>query len=501
MRTKKALFNILGSLINRLIGIFIAFFIAQKILINYGAEINGKISIIRQILKYLSLLEMGIGGSAIYLLYSALSDINVDKIKKILLESKNNYKKSGIYFSIGLFSLILFYTIKINNSKITIDSEMMALFLILSSNIILDFFIFSKYKVLLLANQEEYIISLSNTIQLIFNFLFSWLMIEKRYSIIAVQCGFFFSYLLRSIIIFYYSNRKYKDYFDFDAIKPSKLISQKKDVMWYEITWLVLSSSSLIIMSINYSYKEISVYAVYMMVIGNIGLFISIFNNSLTGGFGELLAQNKRKRFLDIYIQFEFGYLMLASYVFSTTYHLIQPFIDIYTYRVEDINYSNPLLVKLLIVLSLLNCYRVPTSKVIEVTGGYKKTVKSTKIICFIVIVSSFILGKISFEVILLGSILGYLLRIVIQVRYFISLEFKNSFKVINNILIPTLAFILSYFLIVSENFIVENYTEWIELAIKVSLKNLFIFIIITAIFNKLFFKSIMSRLRLICKF
>lgn len=57
MRTKKAILNIIASLLLQVIVLICGFIVPKLIITNFGSKVNGLISSITQFLAYISLLE------------------------------------------------------------------------------------------------------------------------------------------------------------------------------------------------------------------------------------------------------------------------------------------------------------------------------------------------------------------------------------------------------------------------------------------------------------
>ena len=93
MREKKAIINILTSLVLQFV-VLLSGFIVRKIIIQvYGSDVNGLIASITQFLGYITLLESGIGPVIKAALYKPISSKNKEEIKNILFSSEKFFRK------------------------------------------------------------------------------------------------------------------------------------------------------------------------------------------------------------------------------------------------------------------------------------------------------------------------------------------------------------------------------------------------------------------------
>lgn len=501
MRTRNSIYNIVFSLIHKVSTILFGFIVAKLILITYGSAINGMLASIRQFISYLTLLEMGIAGASIYALYKPLSENDDAQISKILVEAKRYYFKSGIAFTVGCVILSIIYPFIVSNSTIK-HTTIFLIFLILSVSTAMDFFAFAKYRVIFTADQKEYIISICNIIYLITYSILTILVIKANLSIIIMQLTIVIAYFIRSGILFFFYRKIYGKRFDLTVKSDKRLVTQKSAAMIHEISWLVLSSMPMVVMTFFYSFNQISVYSVYNMIVSNIVIIISIFNSAFTAGFGELLSKQQYNRFSELYHQFEFMYFSISGFLLLCTLQLIQPFVDIYTQGITDVSYNNKTLVIFMILLGISNSFRVPSSIIIGITGSYKQTIKPTVIVTIICIILSSAFAFINFELILVGSIISYIIKGIVFMRCSDKLSIGyNLNKSIKNIIISIIIFVITFY---STTFLVDNnalsYFKWIQNSMKVTIGNIIFYIVLMILLNRDLTLSVFRRFKLLGK-
>ena len=73
MRTKKALYNSITSLLLQVITAIFGLILPSMMIRSFGSEANGAVASISQFLGYISLIEAGVGGVARAALYGPLA--------------------------------------------------------------------------------------------------------------------------------------------------------------------------------------------------------------------------------------------------------------------------------------------------------------------------------------------------------------------------------------------------------------------------------------------
>ena len=203
---KNVIFSAIAQIITMICG-----FIVPKIMLNYyGSEINGLVSSITQVMTYIALIEGGLSGASIFALYKPIADNNTKQISLVVSTSKSLYKKAGY---IGLMVSIIVgvcYPLVIKTNLLSYQ-EIFFLFIIIACTTILDFFILGKYRALLSANQDEYILSISTMIQIIVNALCVSLFSYLGFNIVIVRLIALSSLLARVLVIYIACKKKYKD--------------------------------------------------------------------------------------------------------------------------------------------------------------------------------------------------------------------------------------------------------------------------------------------------
>ena len=471
MRKKNAFKNVIIAILYRILTVVSGFLISKIILTSFGSGINGFISSCKQLISYLVLLEMGITGSSTYSLYGPLYNNDIKKTNKILYLVKKSFIKTGIVFI--FFSLIIsvFYAFYARSNGINYFIAF-SLFLILSSTTALDFLFLSKFKVLFVASQKEYIVNIANIIYTIFYIIFIVIANHFSLNIVIIESMAIVAYFIKFTYLGLEYQKKFSKEYSFSDDKNDSdvVLLQKNDVMIHEICWLVLSSFSLIVINFMYGLNDTSVYAVYYMIIGNLQALLAVFYSAVLSGFGSLLAKKMYDKFRDTYEVFEIMFSFLTNIIFICCYILIIPFIKIYTKNITDYNYINELLAITMIFKNYLNSMRIPSSVIISSSGGFLKTKKYALISVAICVILSISLGFVKMELIMIGSAIAYIFRIVTNIYYaknnISCYNYKESIK---TMIVSFLTMVIMCFTLkICVHVNVVSYFQWFVFAVIV---------------------------------
>ena len=124
------------------------------------------VSSITQFISYISLVEAGIGNASLVALFSPLADQKYGNVNSIMSATRNFYRWAGCIFFILLLGLAMIYPAfssgKINTSLIR------WMVIVLGSSTLVDFWVLGKYRVFLNANQKGYIVTITQSVNVVF---------------------------------------------------------------------------------------------------------------------------------------------------------------------------------------------------------------------------------------------------------------------------------------------------------------------------------------------
>lgn len=482
MRSKKAVVNIIVSLLVQLIAIVCGLIVPRLFISTYGSSVNGLVSSINQFLGYIVLLEAGVGGVVRAALYKPLANNDINSISKIIKATEKFFKKVAYIFIIYLLIIAILFPYLVSNGFNVFYT--FSLVLIIGVSTFFQYYFGISYQILLQADQRQYITSILQIITMIINTTLIIILIKFGTSIQMIKVGSSLIFVIRPILLKMYVNRKYKIIKNCNA--DNDAIIQRWDGFGHHIAYLILNSTDIAVLTLFANIKEVSVYSVYFMVISSIQTLTVTFSSSLEAAFGNMIA-NGEKESLDKNFQvFEFSSFTITTILFTSTALLILPFISLYTKGITDANYYRPLFAYVLIAAEAIYCIRVPYNAVVLAAGHYKQTRNGAFAEAIINIVLSVILVNFLGVVgVAIGTLCAMLFRTFQYALYLSKNIIKRSiWKFIKRTIVYSVdAMIILLIFNIFPSVFINSYGEWFIYAIKVTLVTSIITFIICTLF------------------
>ncbi len=481
-RSEKIIATTITGLGMEIVSFISGLILPKLILENYGSEVNGLITSITQFLAYLTLLESGIGGVVKAALYKPLDNKDIKSISSVVKATEVFFRKLAGITVIYLIILCLIYPmiVKSNFDKIYV----IFMILIIGMTILAQYYFGITYQLVLQADQKTYLYNSIQIIIIIMNLTISAILIVSGASVHLFK---FFSgivFILRPISIFLYCKKKYCI---IDKVKPNEdAIKQRWYGVGFSIASFVHKKTDIFVLSIFSSLINVSIYAVYSIVLTGINSLISNVTGSFQAAFGNMIARKEIdniKRNFGIYL---FISNLLVTIVFSVTLLQIVPFVQLYTSKIYNVIYIQPTFALIITLAEMIFCLRQPYQAIITAAGHYKQTNIGAYIEAIINIMVSLILIQ-SFS--LIGIAIGTLLSMIYRtIDYTLYLR-KN---IINYSLFSFIKRIITVFSIVcimyiTSKIIIMNNSTWLHWCVS-SIIYMLISTLFSIIINSIFF-------------
>ena len=175
MQDKLIFYNSISPLVFQVINILCGFIIPKMILNYYGSEINGLVNSICQFLGIISFLELGMGVVIESSLYRPLADKDNIMISKVISAADKFFRTLGYILLIYIIVLILFFPL-FSNHKFSFNFTAV-LILAISIKYFAQYFFGIVNRLLLVADQKAYIQYNVQTISVILNTFFFYILI------------------------------------------------------------------------------------------------------------------------------------------------------------------------------------------------------------------------------------------------------------------------------------------------------------------------------------
>lgn len=415
MKTK---YNLLSALILQIVTSLSGLILPRIIIMSFGSSINGLISSISQFLSFISLLEGGLGAVVLAELYKPIEQRNVSKINDILSACNSFFKKLSIVFIAYTIVLMILYPILFSTEYSY--SFISSLIFILSISTLIQYMLSITYTLLLQADQKVYICNIVSSITILLNLIIGIVVIKVFPNVHIMKLLSGLVYLLQPIIYKKYFIDNY-DY-NFNNKNDYKL-KNKWSGFSQNLAHYITMNTDVMVLTLFTTFKEISVYSVYMLALNALRLIVSSVAGSYQSNLGKLIASDDEETLNNNFRKFETMLWVSSLVLFSTCLLLINGFVNIYTSGVHDTNYFQPIFAYIMVLGQMFYSGRESYRLLILSAGKFKETNFGAIIEAILNLSLSIILVKYYG---LIGVAFGTLVSIIYRLGYFIYYLSRN---------------------------------------------------------------------------
>lgn len=467
-RRQKLLLNTATSLIKQLVVVVCGFILPRYMLSYYGSAVNGLVASLTQFLGFISLLEMGIGPVIQANLYGPLAKKDNEQISRIIVSSERFFRRIAYIFLAYIAALAVGFPWLIEADFGT--GYTVSLLVIIAISTFAQYYFGATYQLLLNADQKAYVQTILQTVTVVFNTIFSIILMKFGASIHVVKLVTAAIFVLRPLGQAVYVKKHYS--LDKKIILTEEPIKQKWSGFAQHIAAVISSNVAVVILTLFSTLSNVSVYSVYFAVVNGITTTIMTAAAGLESYFGNMLAKREKETLNKAFATIEWLIHLIVTIVFTVTCITIVPFIRVYTDGITDVNYILPLFGVMLTLAYAAQCLRVPYFRIIKAAGHFRETQNGAFIAVGLNIVIS--LGLV-FKYGLSGIALGTLIAMLYHTIYFAWYLRKNILNrpfiyfwkhLAVDIAIGGIAALLSKGIVLSE----VTYLAWFVYAMKVGI-------------------------------
>ena len=363
-------YNLLSGIAYQVILIVLSFLLPRLYLENFGSEVNGVLSTIKQIFVYMTLLEAGIGLATTQALYKPVAERDQAGINAILSATRRYYAKTGVVYAVFVLVIAVVYAYIVPTS---INSLTLLCIILLSAlPTLFSYFVQASCRILLEVDGRKYVITNSETVLQLLSNVGKILVLLLTDSLILIQFVYCVLALLQLGYVYMQAKRKYP-WLDWKAKPNHEAVAQRKSVLVHQVSGMVFNNTDILLLSFLCGFKVVSVYTIYNIFFSQVQTFIT----SITSGFSFALGQmfhTDRDKFMKVYRVYETFYIMATFVIYTLMAVFLLPLIQIYTKGIDDANYTNVYLVFLFVVMNLLSNGKLPSNHVLEFSGKFEET-------------------------------------------------------------------------------------------------------------------------------
>lgn len=491
--------NIFFALVLQFVTLLSGFIVPKIILSYFGSEINGLVSSINQFLSYITLLEGGLSGVIMAGLYKPLQQGDSKQISGVVNAAEHFFRKIALIYIAYVLVISVVYPIRYHASYTYVYT--FALVWILAANLFTQYFFSLTFKLLIQADQKAYIVSIVQTIVVILNIIATVIIARTSQSILIIKLFGVLFYCLQPIVF----SRYVKTHYDIDKkIEADKdAISQRWDGFWQNIAYFVHSNTDIVVLTIYSTLSNVSVYAVYLLVINALKNLVVSISGAIVPTIGNTLARNNADEINSEFDLYEFVIFFVSTFLFAAGMSLIVPFVSVYTQGINDADYFQPVFAVLMVLAEAVYCLRDPYVSISYAAGHFKQTRLYATLEAIInIVVSVLLVHHFGLLGVAVGTLLAMLYRAIMHIMYlkrailFRPRRYAFKMMAISCLCIGVIFFLTNLLL----NTSVGGYLSWFVLAIEVSVIALAIITIVSVIVYKnqmkRMVKSVMARLR-----
>lgn len=450
--SNKILKNFLWYGVLQIVNILVGFVLPRLYLKIFGSEVNGVISTINNFISYFAYVEAGLGLTLMYSLFKPLAEKNYDSINNVVTTAKKSYFKiSAIYFCLVVGLTIIFPLLSKDTTLSFIEFAL--LILVIGLYGALDYFFMAKYRVLLTADQKEYVISIAMAIAQLVRFILTFLLLQiDGISVVLAKCAPIITIFLRTLILKVYVKKKYPQV-TFKSTGVEKIdIKNNYNALLMQIGISLNISFPAIIVSQISGYMNSSVFSVYHFVVSTVISLISIFSSGIAPTLGKKMSRGENVT--NAFEEYSHFINIIIQTLFVVTIILFVPFIKIYTSVVSDIEYVNLNYAILFVIFGVTYASRIPYTAVINASGLYKENQIHSIINIAFLIISSIIL---TYFFAIVGALIAAIITAIhrnISMLFVCKNKIKfNWFKILFNQIFSIAIVILVHILI---NYVID---------------------------------------------
>lgn len=407
--------NLVSGLIYQVVLIVLSFLLPRLYLENFGSEVNGVLSTIKQIFIYMSLLESGIGLATTQALYKPVAEQDHKKASAILSATHFYYVKTGLLYSAGVLLLAILYSYVIPTG---VDGHVLFAYIVLSAiPYLFSYFVQVKYRILMEVDGRKYVITNSETVLHLLANASKILVLLIIDDLVLIQLVFCILSMVQLVYVYLHAKRRYT-WLNLKEEPDYQSISQRKSVLVHQVSGMVFNNTDVLLLSFLCDFKVVSVYTIYNIFFSQVQTFVTGIISGFSFALGQMFHTD-REKFMKVYTVYETFYIMATFVIYTLMAVFLLPLIQIYTSGIDDAEYTNVYLVFLFALMNLLANGKLPSNHVLEYSGKFDET-RSHAIIEMVINIVVSIVAILAWGICgaILGTIVALLYRGAMMIYY-----------------------------------------------------------------------------------
>ena len=388
MRTRRTMLNLAFSVVSLFASSVLSLLLTRVVLQHLGSDYNGLNGTISQFMAVLMLVESGFTIAALVKLYKPYGDEDYQAINEILSKANIEFRKIG-FVMVGLgFAVSAIYASIIKTS--VEYGIIIVLFFYSIATTAFNFAYTYKFRIMFQVAQREYVIYAVNILQHLIVYIGMILIIQYTKSIIYARSFYVLINICAGLAIGIIAKKLFpRARYNVDC--SNIRIEGTKDLFMSKLVGILYTSLTPFYLAVFVGTLQTSVYVVYNSVISVISNLINTALTAPQNALGQIINSEKEKVKKTV-IEYEYSALLISAILLTSTMALIIPFVRFYTTGVNDINYIQPSVAIILVLISASQLIHIPSGKCIELSGDFK-AVKRIQLTTFFLLAVLSIVG------------------------------------------------------------------------------------------------------------
>ncbi|MBR4791787.1 MAG: oligosaccharide flippase family protein [Treponema sp.] len=331
-RVKNSAKNLFYSYIGQIINILLKFALRSYFIRVLTTEYLGLNGLFGNILSFLSLAELGIGGAITYNLYVEIANQNTERIKQLMRLYKTAYVIIGCFVLLAGSSLIPFLDFFIEGKYEIPNIRLIYFLFVLNSG---SSYFFSYKANFIIANQKNYIVTNINLVsniviailQTLSLFLFNSYI---AYLIVQVIITFGANVVMAFIADKRYPILKEKVTGKLDENSKHIITQNVSAAVFHKVGGIIVFSTDNILLSKLFGLIQVGLYSNYTLITKTLQALINQFFVSITASVGNLCAAEGNEKKVSIFYITEYINFLIFSFSSICIYELLEKFITLW---------------------------------------------------------------------------------------------------------------------------------------------------------------------------
>ena len=304
MRKEKMLKNSFLAILQKIIEVVVAF-IFRTVLINIlGVKYLGISGLFTNIFSVLSLMELGIGSTIVFLMYKPINDKDYETLKSLLKVYSKFYNTVAILITIIGIGLIPFLP-NIINDYANLEIDLVPIYLLTLANVVASYLLAYR-RSLLEADQKAYINSINYSIFNIIATILKIICLILYHNYLLTLVIVLICTIASNISIYIKTNKMYPFLKEKNVLKLTK--EKIKEIYlrmiastMHQVGNIIVTSTDNILISAFIGINEVGKYSNYSMMTNIIYSTFSLIFCSITANVGNIIIQEAKEKIKDVF--------------------------------------------------------------------------------------------------------------------------------------------------------------------------------------------------------